>query len=315
MCAKILKESRKKRMKGFGVMNEKYEKFVTFVLVLASTKRTFRDIGEEIEDYILKLRKKDLIELVKEIGTIPEVIKASSTEEKIYSKASDIVLARCFNELGLKSKAILDRGNSADVLAESVNGYSLVADAKTFRLSRTAKNQKDFKISTLGKWRGKENDFAVLVAPYFQYPNTSSQIYSSSLSENVCLLSWEHMLFLLNNDIHEDLNLSLEQVWNAPIKIQRDSRIIFKERMNNLFPYINKIVCDRLSVEVIDFEDQLNLSKSYIVERSKDEISVLENEISTVKKYTKKEAIEELIKEKKLNERITAILSYKNSLL
>lgn len=295
-------------------MRKIYEEFLNFLFSLTADKKSFKIAGDEIELYIKSLTKTDFIEIVKEIGTIPEIIEASSTEEKLYSKASDIVLARCFNELGLKSKAVSERGNSADIIAESIHGYTLVADAKTFRLSRTAKNQKDFKISTLSKWRGMENDFAVLVAPYFQYPNTSSQIYSSSLSDKVCLLSWEHMLFLINKGVVEDTSLSLEQIWNAPTRIERDSKIAYADRMNVLFPYINRMVCDRISSNITEFEKQLNNCKSYIVERSNNEISVLKTEIERIKSYTKEQAIKELIKSKKLNEKISAILSYKNSL-
>lgn len=106
--------------------------------------------------------------------------------------------------LGLKSKAITERADSADVLAKSTfHRYSLVADAKCFRLSRTAKNQKDFKVSTLSNWRGSEHEFAVLVSPYFQYPKEESQIYKLALDSNVCLLSWEHISILLENNISE----------------------------------------------------------------------------------------------------------------
>ena len=274
-----------------------------------------RDIALKThKHHTIKPEIDDFIEIVKEIGTIPEVIEASSTEEKLYSKASDIVLARCFSEIGLKAKALSERGNSADIVAESHHGYTLVADAKTFRLSRTAKNQKDFKISTLSRWRGMEHDFAVLVAPYFQYPNTSSQIYASSLSDKVCLLSWEHILFLLNQQVVEDVSLSLEQIWNAPTRIERDSKIAYADRMNCLFPYINKMVCDRIPISLKDFEEQLNICKLYIFERSNDEIAVLNAEIQKIEEYTKEQAIKELIKSRKLNEKISAILSYKSSL-
>ena len=290
--------------------------FEFFRLIISTKKRekSFKISGNEIENHINSLSKEDFIEIVKEIGTIPEVIEASSTEEKLYSKASDIVLARCFSEIGLKAKAVSERGNSADIVAESEHGYTLVADAKTFRLSRTAKNQKDFKISTLSKWRGMEHDFAILVAPYFQFPNTTSQIYSSSLSDKVCLLSWEHMLFLLNMQVVEDVPLSLEQIWNAPTRIERASKIAYADRMNCLFPYINKMVCDRISVTLDDFEMQLKECKSYILERSNDEIAILETEIKNIEGYTKEQAIKELIKSRKLNEKIAAILSYKHSL-
>ena len=289
-------------------MKEQYSDFLKLLFSLTKEKKNFKLSGNDIESYIQSLSKDDFIEIVKEIGTIPEVIEASSTEEKLYSKASDIVLARCFSEIGLKAKALSERGNSADIVAESHHGYTLVADAKTFRLSRTAKNQKDFKISTL------EHDFAVLVAPYFQYPNTSSQIYASSLSDKVCLFSWEHILFLLNQQVVEDVSLSLEQIWNAPTRIERDSKIAYADRMNCLFPYINKMVCDRIPISLKDFEEQLNICKLYIFERSNDEIAVLNAEIQKIEEYTKEQAIKELIKSRKLNEKISAILSYKSSL-
>ena len=295
-------------------MKEQYSDFLKLLFSLTKEKKNFKLSGNDIESYIQSLSKDDFIEIVKEIGTIPEVIEASSTEEELYSKASDIVLARCFSEIGLKAKALSERGNSADIVAESHHGYTLVADAKTFRLSRTAKNQKDFKISTLSRWRGMEHDFAVLVAPYFQYPNTSSQIYASSLSDKVCLLSWEHILFLLNQQVVEDVSLSLEQIWNAPTRIERDSKIAYADRMNCLFPYINKMVCDRIPISLKDFEEQLNICKLYIFERSNDEIAVLNAEIQKIEEYTKEQAIKELIKSRKLNEKISAILSYKSSL-
>lgn len=295
-------------------MKEQYSDFLKLLFSLTKEKKNFKLSGNDIESYIQSLSKDDFIEIVKEIGTIPEVIEASSTEEKLYSKASDIVLARCFSEIGLKAKALSERGNSVDIVAESHHGYTLVADAKTFRLSRTAKNQKDFKISTLSRWRGMEHDFAVLVAPYFQYPNTSSQIYASSLSDKVCLLSWEHILFLLNQQVVEDVSLSLEQIWNAPTRIERDSKIAYADRMNCLFPYINKMVCDRIPISLKDFEEQLNICKLYIFERSNDEIAVLNAEIQKIEEYTKEQAIKELIKSRKLNEKISAILSYKSSL-
>ena len=105
----------------------------------------------------------------------------------MIAKASDAVLSRAFRELGLKSTVLGQRSDSADVLAESkYYGYTLVADAKAFRLSRTARNQKDFKVTALSGWR-KDADYAVLCSPYFQYPVKKSQIYAQAVDENVCL--------------------------------------------------------------------------------------------------------------------------------
>ena len=54
--------------------------------------------------------------------------------------------------MGFTSIVLKERANVADV--ECVcNDYSFVADAKAFRLSRTAKNQKDFKVQAMDNWK------------------------------------------------------------------------------------------------------------------------------------------------------------------
>ena len=294
-------------------MNHDFELFVKNINDL-SGNNSFSVATNILTKQVGELTKDSLINIVREIGTIPESIEASSSEEKLYSKASDIVLSRCFLELGLKSKAVSERANSADIIAESMHGYTLVADAKTFRMSRTAKNQKDFKIATLSNWRGMEHDFALLISPYFQYPTTNSQIFSSSLDNSVCLLSWEHILFLLINNVVENDSLSLEQIWNAPKRIERDSRIAYADRQSCLFPYINKFVCDRISKHVYDFEELLKICKIDIANRGDFEIQHIDAEISTIKGFSREKAISELIKSRKLEERISSIKSYVKSL-
>ena len=119
-----------------------FNHFIDTIIELSVTRK-FAEASEEIKIYVNELDRQTVIDIVKEIGTIPECIEASSSSEKLFSKASDCILARCFAELGMPSIAVNERGNSADIIARSNHGYTLVADAKTFRLSRTAKNQKD----------------------------------------------------------------------------------------------------------------------------------------------------------------------------
>jgi len=290
-----------------------FSNFVNKILELSNTSK-FVDSANLLKNCVASLSKKELIEIVKEIGTIPECIEASSSEEKLFSKASDCVLARCFTELGMPSIAVNERGNSADIIARSIHGYTLVADAKTFRLSRTAKNQKDFKIDTLSNWRGSEHDFAILVAPYFQYPNTISQIYSSALDKKVCLLSWEHILFLLVNNIVESEILSLETIWNAPVRLARDTRIAYADRMNCQFPFINKIVCDRIGKTIEDFEHHLEQCKLIIRSRGGNELMYLNEERNLILNLTREEAISQLLSTKKVSERISTIEKYISSL-
>lgn len=290
-----------------------FNHFINTIIELSVTRK-FAEASEEIKIYVNEIDRQTVIDIVKEIGTIPECIEASSSSEKLFSKASDCILARCFSELGMPSIAVNERGNSADIIARSNHGYTLVADAKTFRLSRTAKNQKDFKIDTLSNWRGSEHDFALLVAPYFQYPNTVSQIYASALDKQVCLLSWEHILFLLENNVMESDTLSLEAVWNAPVRLARDTRIAYADRMNCQFPYINQMLCDRISVPIEKFNDQLDVCKDIIRNRGNYELEYLNTEKEAITTLTRDEAIAELLKSKKVLERISTIEKFVSSL-
>lgn len=296
-----------------GGANMSFNHFIDTIIELSVTRK-FAEASEEIKIYVNELDRQTVIDIVKEIGTIPECIEASSSSEKLFSKASDCILARCFSELGMPSIAVNERGNSADIIARSIHGYTLVADAKTFRLSRTAKNQKDFKIDTLSNWRGSEHNFALLVAPYFQYPNTVSQIYSSALDKQVCLLSWEHILFLLENNVMESDTLSLEAIWNAPVRLARDTRIAYADRMNCQFPYINQMLCDRISVPIQKFNEQLDVCKDIIRNRGNYELEYLNTEKEAITTLTRDEAIAELLKSKKVLERISTIEKFVSSL-
>jgi len=162
-----------------------------------------------LEEKFKKLTKNDLANQIVEVGILPEFFDHSSSEEKIWSKYSDILLAKTLSYLGLDAEVIRMRGNSADVYAKTKN-YSLVGDAKCFRLSRTAKNQKDFKIKALDDWR-RTDTYAVLVSPLYQYPADKSQIYTQAINKNVTLLSYTHLKLLLDTPFMIDL----EPLWKV----------------------------------------------------------------------------------------------------
>lgn len=136
-----------------------------------------------------------LIDHLRLCGSIPESYKHDSSEEKLYSKYTDCLLSLAYRAIGLRSIVLTERGDAADVEAFADN-YSFVADAKAFRLSRTAKNQKDFKVAAMHLWkRGKP--YAMVVCPIYQLPRASSQIYQSATTSNVCIFTYSHLSLLL----------------------------------------------------------------------------------------------------------------------
>lgn len=280
-------------------------------------EKAFSEIVDIMDNFLNSLGKDEFIDIVNNIGIIPESIPHDSTEEKLYSKVSDVVLSHVFRRLGLKSRTLAERKDSADIVAESNSGYnySLVADAKCFRLSRTAKNQKDFKISNLSDWRGSENDYAILVAPHFQYPKNKSQIYSKALDNNVCLLSWEQISIILNYDVIENESFTLEPIWNISNTIARDKTLAYANRENNFFDKIDKAIIKKIGVTEEHYKKYLYSSlPSIYIQRCDDEKVALNNEIEAIRNYSKEQAVEELIASKKIRERIKTISKYKNKL-
>ena len=193
-----------------------------------NSEKPFSEAAGRLDAYIRMITRVELSEILLDIGAIPQSIKPSSSEEKLYSKATDIVLARCFAEIGLDATVFETRGNSADVEATSrFHGYSLVADSKSMRLSRTAKNQKDFKIGALGdNWIGTNSTYAVLCCPLYQYPVSKSQIYEQALNNKKVVAVGEIGLDYYWNDPEPELQkkwfirqLDLAKEINKPVII------------------------------------------------------------------------------------------------
>ena len=278
-----------------------------------STDKNFDEATRLLEKMIFGISRAEFIPIIIEIGSIPECIQIDSSAEKLYSKASEIVLARCFQELGLASQVIKTRSNCADVIAKSRHhDYSLVADAKSFRLSRTAKNQKDFKVESMVSWKG-DNDFAVLACPYFQYPRKASQIYTQALDGNVLLFSWEHLSFLIKNKIVENDCRNLASIWNmshvlASKYTRADKKIVFLNQQDEL---LCKDICTDINKLVLS----LSQSRDLIVKRGNMEIDFFNESIEEIKHYSHEKAIAELIRYSKLNEKSDAVSSYMDYLV
>lgn len=243
---------------------------------------------------------------------ITVAIVHDSKKEKLFSKVSDAVLARAFKEIGLKSTVLKKRSDSADVLAESyIHGYTLVADAKSFRMSRTAKNQKDFKVTALSGWR-RDAEYAVLCAPYFQYPSKISQVYAQAIEQNVCLFSWEHLVFLIANNITETMDLNFSEVWNFSKLYSH--QVLCADMKKCFIREFDKAMLHLTEKEERQFASLLEEQAAAMVRRGKLEKCYWEEEKKKIEQYTREQAISELIESKKIHKKIKQIDTYIRSL-
>src|SRR3989344_1646563 len=273
------------------------QKTIDFIFLVAKDSHGF----EKLEKFVSKFKKKELIEKILDCGVLPEVFSHDSSEEKMWAKYSDVMLARCLTLLGLKAEVLGARGNSADVLAKAKE-YTIVADAKTFRLSRTAKNQKDFKVQALDNWRLNYH-YSLLVSPLYQYPSRDSQIYRQAITRNVTLFSYSHLLFLLN----QGKKFNLAPVWNIGNTLKKSSKE--KDFSNSALYWgkMDEIVCGIAKKELVDLVKYKNTT----IERTKflgnEGIGYWENKIQEYNKLSKTKAIGMLIKAHKIDQKIKQI--------
>ena len=166
---------------------------------IVSLSGKFGADATRVEDELTAEIKRDsavaVLDHLRLCGNIPEQYGHDSSEEKLYSKYTDVVLAAALRKIGLKTQVLTERGDAADVEAVT-DKWAMVGDAKAFRLSRTAKNQKDFKVEAMHVWkRGREH--ALLVCPSYQLPVRKSQIYEQAIGRNVTIVSYAHLASLV----------------------------------------------------------------------------------------------------------------------
>jgi len=163
----------------------------------------------------------------------------------------------------------------------------------------------------MADWKG-DNDYSVLVCPYYQYPKSNSQIYGQALNDHVTLFSWEYFSILLENNICENEQLNISNLWDVNSTLSVNINIA--EKNNSFLADQDEIIRLYLNLSTTQFEDYFKKYKTNIITRGETEIKYWENKIQKINRYTRKQAIEELLISLKLNEKIFSIKKYIDSL-
>lgn len=249
-----------------------------------------------------------LIDHLRLCGSIPESYGHDSSEEKLYSKYTDCLLSLAFQAVGLRSIVLTERGDAADVEAFAED-YSFVADAKAFRLSRTAKNQKDFKVAAMHAWkRGKP--YAMVVCPIYQVPRSSSQIYQSAATSNVCIFTYSHLSLLLNfsqqngTENVQDLILKLFKIV-AALNPSKSSSEYWLAINRTMLDY-SKDIEELWNIEKVASIESVGIAKA-------EDLTFLAQQREIIMRMTHEQALSELIRVYKIDSKIRAINSVRDS--
>jgi len=256
----------------------------------------------ELQSEIKKEGTDALLKHLRLCTAMPEEYSQNSSEEKLYSKYTDSILSLAYVHIGMKSTVLTERADAADVIANN-DTISFVADAKVFRLTRTAKNQKDFKVAAMDNWKhGKKH--AMVVCPIYQLPSKSSQIYRQATTRNVCIFSYLHLSTILrfsdvaSKDKAQDL---VEEIFTTVDMMNpTKSAVDYWTTVNNTMRKADKRILDIWASEKIEAETALNLLKRMATKHYVDQKHKILN-------MTKDEAINALMKNSKFDSRIKII--------
>lgn len=265
----------------------------------ADTARLEQDLADEIG----RLGSGALIGHLRLCGAIPEAYAYDSSAEKLYAKYTDVVIHEAFKAIGLASTVLNERVDTADV--ECVcDSYSFVADAKAFRLSRTAKNQKDFKVQALDNWKhGKR--FAMVVCPVYQLPSRTSQIYQQAIARSVSVYTYTHLACLVRyaEDQGADAGTSLLHEVFSSIESMLPTK-----SANDYWQAVNRVLLSRRGTPDLWREEKIALLESITIARN-EALHFLAEERQRIMKLSRREAIREVLAGRKLDARIEIVKS------
>lgn len=261
-----------------------------------------KKLEDKLESEIKKNGISVLIDHLRLCGNIPESYGHDTSEEKLYSKYTDCLLSLAYSALGLHSLVLKERADAADVEAFAKD-YSFVADAKAFRLSRTAKNQKDFKVQAMSGWkRGKP--YAMVVCPIYQLPTSSSQIYQQATTQNVCVFTYSHLALLLAYSEKKGQAKAQKLLKNIfeTVKALNPSK-----NATDYWLAINKtILSSSKAVEPL-WSIEKGVATESIAISKEEALTFLAQEREKIMQMSHKEALKELIKVHKIESRIKTI--------
>lgn len=260
-------------------------------------------LEQELADEIGRQGNGALIGHLRLCGAIPEAYAYDSSAEKLYAKYTDMVIHEAFKAIGLVSAVLKERTDAADVEC-GCDSYSFVADAKAFRLSRTAKNQKDFKIQALDNWKhGKR--YAMVVCPVYQLPSRTSQIYQQAIARSVCVCTYTHLACLVRYAEGVGASAGKSLLHNVLSSIET---ILPTKNASNYWQAVNRTLLSRKGASELWREEKIALLESVEIAK-KEALRFLVEERKRIMNLSRQEAIQEVLAGRNLEARVQAVES------
>ncbi len=270
----------------------------------ASPLMSFDDKSQALFEFVDDLSDVDLRSLLAQAGFIPEGYAHDSSEEKVYAKAMDILVAVSLKRVGYDSRVGVERSNAADVEAKCRTGdqHTIVLDAKAFRLSRTALNPKDYKIEALNSWR-RGSDYAALVGPIAGFPEGRSRLFEEAVKFNVTLLTFSHLQFMLEHGLPS--GDALTPLWTVSREVYKE--VGDKPTATQYWLHTDRIFCNALEVDIARWKSARREYFSSMLEVADKQIQYFQEEKTRTSALSREALIQLALEALKLDNKISVI--------
>ena len=125
--------------------------------------------------------------------------------------------------------------------------------------------------------------------------------------------NWEHLIFMIEHKIKESKKINLSEIWNFSNNFSH--KVLVSDMKKNFLSEFDIFLTDLLKIEQENFDQSILKQISVIKKRSDVEKNFWLKKIDIIKKYSREQAINELIKTQKIYEKINQINTYVNNIL
>ncbi len=261
-------------------------------------------LGKEVEHFGADA----LLLHIRLCGVVPECFPRGSGEERLYRKYTDSVIHQAFKALGLDSRTQNRPGDAPGV--ECVcDQFSFVAESVAFRMSRVARNQKDFDLHAIHRWK-QGRPFGMLVAPINQLPFRFGQIYRDAALLAILVCSYSHLAVLVRYAQEADGAKAIALLHEA-FRVVRGI-----PPAKNAGPYWQALngafLGSDARMQGLWREEKSALQESIALGRA-EALRFLNEERKSIEDLSRQEAIDELLNWRKLNNRVQAVQQVRNN--
>lgn len=199
---------------------------------------------------------------------IPDLYKGMGIREKLFTKLTELMVGEWWRRLGGTYNLPTKKSSTEDV--EFIyDSFSIVSDAKVFRLGRSQKapNVKDFlKLASVETWITNLSNLykakkinQIILGGFVTYSSLHewgkySEVYLECTDSNipVVMLPYEVMAILLKYKNNYSLK-DFMKIWNY-----HENGVVKSTSKDNYWRYVKPFICNLIGLTISEYEQEIN---------------------------------------------------------